>query len=258
MSSVSYVTGNKTKVYKCNKKIKCICREETKELPEKELLHIGRFWQEMVKKNTSLFNGKVLTAEHIVNKDNEITIQMMCTDYAHLTFTMNFLNENITVCKSIASGGLLVTSDNYLVFGKMGKTTSFPGVIQCIGGGIDMGDFDANADTEPTANTVIRECEEEIGIRISKEDIKCTEKYLYLREKMSTIGFCYVVQLNINHYELSKFFESYKISHDEIEELVFIKNSPNDIVAFCQNNMLVDYIKGVVLDYSGINSLEEY
>ena len=135
----------------------------------------------------------------------------------------------------------------------MGKKTSFPGVIQCIGGGLDLGDI--NKGGEATVNTVIRECEEEIGIGISKEDIIDNKKYVYLREKMSTIGFCYIVNLKMNHTELLKIFETHKVSHNEIEELILVGNSSDNIISFCQNSMLVDYLKDVVLDFSGIDVL---
>lgn len=110
-----------------------------------------------------------------------------------------------------------ITNDNYLVFGKMGKMTSFPGVIQCIGGGLDLRDI--NKGGRATVNTVIRECEEEIGIRIAKENIIDNKKYVYFREKMSTIGFCYIANLEMNHTELVKIFEAHKVFHKEIEEI---------------------------------------
>lgn len=66
-------------------------------------------------------------------------------------------------CKSVAAGGLLITKDGYIIMGRMGEKTSFPGVIQCIGGGISEEDITGE---EAPLNTVIRECYEEIGIYI--------------------------------------------------------------------------------------------
>lgn len=68
MSSVSYVTGNKTKVYKCNKNIRFIYHEENLPLSDSELLQINQFWNEQEKKNKELFNGKVLTANQILSE----------------------------------------------------------------------------------------------------------------------------------------------------------------------------------------------
>ena len=48
MSSVSYVTGNKTKVYKCNKNIRFIYHEDNLPLSDNELLQINEFWNELV------------------------------------------------------------------------------------------------------------------------------------------------------------------------------------------------------------------
>ena len=50
------------------------------------------------------------------------------------------------------------------------------------------------------------------------------KKYIYFREKMSTIGFCYIANLEMNHTELVKTFEAHKVSHKEIEELILVRN----------------------------------
>lgn len=253
MNNVLYVTTNNTKVYKCAKVVEIFNTKEKLSLDFDELSLINHNWNKALQENQTLFNGNVLSVKSLVNEEDKIKIWLVCTNYAHMIYSMNSLEEKITVCKAIASGGLLLTNDGYFVLGKMGKLTAFPDIIQCIGGGIE--EKDINGKREATVNTMIRECEEEIGVRIKEENIVCSSKYIYFREKMSTIGFCYIVNLDMSRNELCRVFESHKINNHEIDNVIFIRNSANDIIEFCQNNLLIDYAKSVLKDYCKIESL---
>lgn len=47
----------------------------------------------------------------------------------------------MTKYRAVVIGGYLITSDGYYAFGKMAQKTSFPWVIQCIGGGLAKEDI---------------------------------------------------------------------------------------------------------------------
>lgn len=253
--SISYVSSNKTQIYRCEKQLRININEEKIELKPEEIEKKNIFWKKSLSKNSKLFNGKVLSVDNIKYEENSIFLELNYTDYAHLNYIMNYGVSEITPCRSVAAGALLITRDEFAIVGKMGQDTSFPGIIQCIGGGISEKDFENNI-SEVTLKTVIRECEEEIGIVLDKyvkEDLK---KYVYIREKMSTFGVVYVINLELNRKQL---FEKYLNSKDkidnEIEKLIPVKCDEISIRKFCDENFLVDYLEAVLCDYIGICDL---
>ena len=92
-------------------------------------------------KNPSLFDGEVLSIKSVEKLSNEIEIQLEKTHYSHMTYIMNHRNKKMTKYRAVVIGGYLITSDGYYAFGKMAQKTSFPWVIQCIGGGLAKEDI---------------------------------------------------------------------------------------------------------------------
>lgn len=252
--SETYVSTNLTKVYKCMKLVNFKFSNHKLILNEDEYERIQDYWRNVLTNNNSLFNGRVLTVQKIDFGEERMTIDVGVTDYAHYTYIMNHEKEKITMCKAVAAGALLVTKDDYIFLGKMDAKTSFPGIIQCIGGGISEKDLTGE---EATINTVIRECYEEIGIRIERDEVNSAEKYIYVRDKMSTLGFCYIVCSNLCKEEVKEIFRKHIGNSNEIEKLVYVKKDNEEIVKFCKENKLIDYLTPVLYDYLNICELSQ-
>lgn len=239
--SSQYVCGNNTKVFVCNDKVS-VCLSETEiSLSEAETDTIRKYWKEVVDKNPNLFDGVVLSVKSVEKFSHGIKIELEKTRYSHMTYVMDHMNENITKCRAVAVGGSIVTVDGYYVFGKMSKHTSFPDVIQCIGGGLSEEDI---FDGDPV-HTFLRECREEIGL--TDEDIVSIDnkKYIYIRENQSTVGICYIAKIGLTKETLLQRFEE-TVTDGEIASLVFVNETYEAMSDLLMQQSLVDYAKVIV------------
>lgn len=253
--SVSYVSSNKTQIYRCEKQLRMNITGKKVKLKEEEVEKKNKFWKKSLAKNSKLFNGKVLSVDNIKRTGDAIYLALNYTDYAHLNYIMNHGIGEMAPCRSVAAGALLITKDNFAIVGKMGKDTSFPGVIQCIGGGFSENDIENNIE-EATLKTVIRECHEEIGIELCNQSIEVRNKYIYIRENMSTFGVAYVINLDLNKNQLFEIFANCNDKNDnEIEELIAVRCDKTSIKKFCEDTSLVDYLNSILFDYIGIYDL---
>lgn len=236
--SSQYVCGNNTKVFVWNDKISFCLSETEIAFSEIEKNTIRNYWKEAVDKNPNLFDGVVLSVKSVEQLPHEIKIELEKTHYSHMTYVMNHENDHITKCRAAAVGGSIVTKDGYYVFGKMSNHTSFPNVIQCIGGGLSEEDlFDGNP-----VHTFLRECREEIGL--TGEDIVSIDnkKYVYIRDHQSTIGICYIAKIGLTKETLLQRFEE-TVTDGEIESLVFVRKSYEAMSDLLMQQSLVDYAK---------------
>ena len=254
--SSQYVCGNNTKVFVCSDNVSFCLSETEISLSEAEIKTINKYWQEAVDKNPSLFDGIVLSVKSVEKLSQGIKIELEKTHYSHMTYVMNHKNENITKCRAVAVGGCIVTADGYYVLGKMSNHTSFPDVIQCIGGGLSEEDiFDGNP-----VHTFLRECREEIGL--TSEDIVSIDdkKYFYIRDNQSTVGICYTAKTGLTKETfLQRFRET--ATDGEIESLVFVNETYEAISDLLTQPSLVDYAKVIfekqLLDQS-FGDIREY
>lgn len=236
--SARYVCGNNTKVFVCNDKISFCLSETEISLSETERNIICKYWKEAVDKNPNLFDGVVLSVKSVEKLSHEIKIELEKTHYSHMTYVMNHMNENIVKCRAVAVGGNIVTVDGYYVLGKMSNHTSFPDVIQYIGGGLSEEDI---FDGDPV-HAFLRECKEEIGL--IDEDIVSIDnkKYFYIRDNQSTIGICYIAKIGLTKTTLLQRFEK-TATDGEIESLVFVNETHEAISDLLTQHSLVDYAK---------------
>lgn len=236
--SSQYVCGNNTKVFVCNDKVSFCLSETEISLSEAEINTISTYWKEAVNKNPNLFDGVVLSVKSVEKLSHGIKIELEKTRYSHMTYVMNHKNEKITKCRAVAVGGNIVTRDGYYVFGKMSKHTSFPDVIQCIGGGLSEEDI---FDGDPV-HTFLRECKEEIGL--TSEDIVSIDdkKYIYIRDNQSTVGICYTANIGLTKETLLQRFEE-TVTDGEIESLVFVSKTYEGMSDLFMQQSLVDYAK---------------
>lgn len=238
--SSQYVCGNNTKVFVCNDKVSLCLSESEISLSEAERDTIHKYWKEAVDKNPDLFDGIVLSVKSVEKLSHEIKIELEKTHYSHMTYLMNHKNENISKCRAVAVGGNIVTTDGYYVFGKMSDHTSFPGVIQCIGGGLSEEDI---FDGDPV-HTFLRECREEIGL--TSDDIVSIDhkKHFYIRDNQSTVGICYIARIGLTKETLLQRFEE-TATDGEIESLVFVNETYEAISDLLMQPSLVDYAKAI-------------
>lgn len=236
--SSRYVCGNNTKVFVCNDKVSFCLSETEISLSEVEINTISTYWKEVVDKNPNLFDGVVLSVKSVEKLSHGIKIELEKTHYSHMTYVMNHKNGNITKCRAVAVGGSIVTMDGYYVFGKMSNHTSFPDVIQCIGGGLSEEDI---FDGDPV-HTFLRECKEEIGL--TSEDIVSIDnkKYFYIRDNQSTVGICYIAKIGLTKETLLQRFEE-TATDGEIESLVFVNETYEAMSDLLMQPSLVDYAK---------------
>lgn len=239
--SSQYVCGNNTQVFVCNDKVSFCISETEISLSEAEINTIREYWKEAVDKNPNLYDGVVLSVKSVEKLSHGIKIELEKTHYSHMTYVMNHKNENITKCRAVAVGGSIVTIDGYYVFGKMSNRTSFPGVIQYIGGGLSEEDI---FDGDPV-HTFLRECEEEIGL--TSEDILSIDnkKYFYIRDNQSTVGLCYIAKIGLTKETLLQRFEE-AATDGEIESLVFVSETYEAMFDLSRQQSLVDYAKVIL------------
>lgn len=253
--SVSYVSSNKTQIYRCEKKIRVNVNEKKIQLKAEDIEKKNKFWKMSLEKNNKLFNGKVLSVNNIKWLEDTIFLELYYTDYAHLNYIMNHSINEMSPCRSVAAGALLITKDKFAIVGKMGKGTSFPGVIQCIGGGLSERDVESDIE-EATLKTAIRECYEEIGLELYNRLEGVRNKYVYIREDMSTFGVVYIINLELNKKQIFENFANCKDKIEyEIEKIIAVRCDKTSIKKFCEDNLLVDYLNAVLYDYIGLCDL---
>ncbi|MDR2889399.1 MAG: hypothetical protein LBV33_06110 [Lachnospiraceae bacterium] len=228
-------------------------------IPDQQSTKIRHYWNKNIVSYPSLFNGLVFSVNTFNLSSTEICIELAKSNYAHYSYMLNHREDCEVLCKMIAVGGLILTSDDLFALGKMSKNTSFPNIIQCIGGGISKEDFVNNRLN--TATTLMREFEEEVGFALTADWIQKSSNYVIIRGEMELFGICHLVKLPLSSTELSTRFLNYKKSSlydGELEDLIFVGNSQKAIERFVDQPLeLVDYLRQVLLDVTKISPLSQ-
>lgn len=196
-------------------------------LPAEIQEKIDKFWNNAIKENPNLYNGQDYTVENVINSKDKIEMIVINTNYAHYLY-----DERIGVrlekyrCCAPWGGIILLTKDDYLVVGEMGKETSVPFGLQIPGGGVDKNDIkDGIIDINLT---IKRELKEEVNINL--DEIKYKLEFMeYASKTRNAYGFIGIGILNINKEELEQNFKDYKeylINNNleiEFNRLIFLK-----------------------------------
>ena len=131
-------------------------------LPKRIQDKIDGYWEDLLKNGKKYTRGRVFSAIDIKEEKKEIRIDFVLTDYAHYLYSSNVGLPKKYACKNVHTSCLIETTDNVLIFGRMGKNTSRAGIIQCIGGGLDEEDiFGKKIDLK---HNMEKELFEEVGI----------------------------------------------------------------------------------------------
>ena len=131
-------------IYTIPENIRVIYDKNEIVLPEKFKKVIEDNWNLLMKQGKKFFRGEVYTISRIESSNNNLTIYLNLSDYAHYVYTIYNRNQKELSCRVIYTSALVETIDGYFVFGEMADHTSTPKRLQCAGGGIDSIDIKEN------------------------------------------------------------------------------------------------------------------
>ena len=211
---------------------------------------IEDFWSKAIIETPTLYNGEDYSVENVTEKENEIIMKVSKTNYAHYLYDERIgIDDEKYRCICPWSGILLITNDNYWVFGQASEKTSFPNGFQISGGGIDKKDI-YNSKIDLTQN-LKRELAEEMNLNL--DEIKYEFKYIeYPDGKRNAYGFIAVGQLNMSKKELQKHFIQYSkyLENNNLEiefnNLIYLKkgNAVKELDTY--TNPKRDYLRELI------------
>lgn len=179
-------------------------------LPEEIKRKIEEFWNKCELENPNLWNGELMCVGECRREGNKIIIVCQKSNYAHYLYDERIGLPKEYACNSLVGGCLLETSDNYYIVGELDEKTSFPNCLQISGGSADVADIkDGQIDI---FNTIIRECEEELNIRLQdKKQVEHFEmKYICLpTEAVHTYVLFAKAKLNMTKVQMQDYYEDY-------------------------------------------------
>lgn len=232
MSEVSlYIIDNNIRVYYNGKKVV---------LPSQYVADCEAYWLSLMKTGKKYFRGDIFTVSEVIQSQDNITLTVELTDYAHFLHTIHKNKYEERDCRVIYTSVLVETADGKYVIGVMGEDTFAPQKLQLFGGGIDKGDLKGyEIDLEHSAK---KEIAEELGIDVSdKTIIKDFRPYL-LKEGGRSNFFSAIFKLNllIDETSLIKRFENHNRGlllqgiKPELSSLLFVaaeqKSIKDDII----------------------------
>lgn len=207
-------------------------------LPIELQAKIDEHWQTLINANPRLFNGESFTIVDLQETDAGMQLELAQTDYAHSLYSDAHDDLGDYAVRVIHTAGLIITSDNKLIFGAMNQYTSRPGAIVCSGGGLDLGDVrDGVIDIE---HSTAHELREELGLDIYDSTRVKTFHPAYLKSdgpsgKMSLV---YEVRLTQNSSDFMQAYSAFtkellaKAEEPEFEQLFAIDNTPLAVEEF--------------------------
>lgn len=227
--------------------------DEQFKLPEEIKRKIEEFWNQCESENPNLWNGEVMCVGECKREGDQIVITCKKSNYAHYLYDERIGLPKEYACSNLVAGCLLETSDNYYIVGELADNTSFPYCMQISGGNADNNDIkDGRIDI---FNTIIRECEEELNIRLQdKKQVEHFEiKYISLpSDTVHTYILFAKGKLNMTKIQMQEYYEQYlkylKENNFEIEfgRIHFIKKGKitEELEKF--ENPKRDYLKSLL------------
>ena len=255
------------KVYKY-KEIEFKVLKKKLELPVRYVEKVNENWKREMNAGKSYTNGKLYTMAAVNVLEDKIRVYVQETNFAHYLYSRSIgIDENS--CRSMAANALLVTSDDYIVFGIMSGSTSLANRVNFIGGAFDQTDF-CNEIVD-IKNCITREVKEEVGLNLNdKETVTDVRPIAILtREKFSFANTLFLVDISLDKSELERRFTDYKQGLEaageksELSELIYIGNNYTSILKFFQdeNNLVIDYMHDFFDAYFGkieYGNIQEY
>jgi predicted NUDIX family phosphoesterase len=231
-------TMEQDKLHAIGRKLEVVFTKEKFILPVELQNKIDEFWDTLIKDGNKYTRGEVFTISNIEEKKDETIVNVDLSDYAHYLYTRRVGLPEKNACKNLHTSCLIETSDSMLIFGRMGKQTSMPGNIQCVGGGLDNEDIQGSV-IDLTHN-IKKELLEEVGINVDSEKLVSAFDIKYLRydSNVHSVAAIFILKLKITSKEfadLYNVFEAQIIASGELPEfgeLVYLKKNKSEIDDF--------------------------
>ncbi len=225
------------------------------DLPESIKEQHNKFWDDQIKTNPHLRNGEVFTITQIHHTPKELQVTVAKTDYKHFLYTIR--NKGCAFpCKVIFTCVAVITSDNYIAFGRMNEHTSTPGRLQFTGGGLDESDLDGFEFN--LVKSIRKELEEEMGLFIESPYVKSfAPRFLKSKGTYDFWAVMFELQVDYTSNDLQMMFNKHnqslieKDEHPEFEEFLFVLLEEAQVLDFIENNhsLKEDYLDPILMKY---------
>ena len=184
------------------------------QMPKELTIKIEKFWQNQIKENPHLFNGRVWNVTGMQDNPQSIELILEETDYAHYLYDERHGIEEKYSCHNLSGGVLIETLDGFLTLGELDETTSYPRCLQVSGGGIDSKKDRTNGEFD-IIKTVERELKEELNLDLQdKRQIQSFNfKYLEVPEgTRHSYSIILKARANLTAEQLQQHFTAYRKS----------------------------------------------
>jgi len=194
-----------------NKEVTIIAKDEKLKLPNDLQDKINENFENLQRLGRNVWNGDVLCVSEC-NIEKEF-VEIICkkSNYAHYLYGEEIGCEKKYECKNLSAGALIETVDGYYMIGELDDVTSYPGMLQVTGGGIDKKDVidgKINAD-----HTIMREAMEELNIDFKNRESFLYEglSYIYISDENEQPGVQLFekVKTKMTRDEFKKYFQDY-------------------------------------------------
>ena len=193
------------------KKVNVLMQDTPMKLPDNLRKAVLENFENMKKAGANIWNGAVLCVATVDIQDTEVNLICKMTDYAHYLYGENIGCPREYECRNLAAGCLIETIDGYYVFGELDDTTSYPGVLQTTGGGIDKKDISGGRIN--IEQTILREASEELNIDLNdRQNFLFNElSYLFVSDPDDQPGvhFFSKAKTKMTAKEFEEYFEAY-------------------------------------------------
>lgn len=184
---------------------------------------IIKFWQRQQALNEELDNGDAFLSFEGNYELFEDTYEIQVYQTEYMNYLYNLKMENGS--RSIMSTTIIVTEDDYLVFGK--EKPSFPKeMLHFIGGAYDIADI-VGQEINPQ-KAIERMLFEQMPIRYS--DVKTLHPLLLVQESTGAVNIVYVTKVVISKNDLEEAYARMKIK--EFNDLMFLTLEPKAVIEF--------------------------
>jgi len=194
-----------------NKEVTIIVKDEKLKLPNDLQDKINENFENLQRLGRNVWNGEVLcVSECNIDKD---VVEIVCkkSNYAHYLYGEEIGCEKKYECKNLSAGALIETADGYYMIGELDDMTSYPGMLQVTGGGVDKRDIiEGKINVE---YTIMREAREELNFDFKDKEMFLYEglSYMYITEEDEQPGVQIFakVKTKMIRDEFKKHFENY-------------------------------------------------
>ncbi|NLC31584.1 MAG: hypothetical protein GX765_06055 [Candidatus Moranbacteria bacterium] len=234
---------NTIKISKFNKKLVVRFNDRKIELPKKWQDKVNDYWQSLIESGKKYTRGDVFTVVKNEELVYEHQILVEKTDYAHYLYCQNVDAEmEGHGIKVIFTSCLVETSDNKIIFGKMGEHTARAGIYQLCGGGVDSSDI-KDGIFDFLVN-ISKELKEEFDIDVKDESRVNEIDATYLKQGGETKKMAVVFRVKLNEvsedflrkYNLFAQYLKNENRSPEFGEIVVLERTKNNIEDFFNQN----------------------